>query len=148
MAVQQERKCEGCGLPMTRKSNKGPWPKKCVGCKRSDHLKSREQQYGDPEQTQEEEPAAPEPEEPAQEPLQTAVEPLKGNGWFEVHLQPTGASTDGPDDAQHDLCRMEAHERALDAGLNVRGGWSVFRLRRVEEHEGVVTFVYGAEVRA
>lgn len=127
--------CARCGLPIVRTTNRGPWPKRCADCKAGNGPA----------------PQVPAPEvspDTSQTLRRRDTEPLKGARHHEVHLHPTGASVLGPDDAQHDACRKAAYERAIEAGLKVKGGWTTIRLVRIDSTGDRVAYVYRAEVRS
>lgn len=168
---EKQHLCEDCGLPIVRTTNKGPWPKRCVQCKRTRHLKGRQAHAEGREPTDDEklspEPAAspappasreeeeadervpdePEPQQAQDADAPRRGRPLKGLGWFEYHAHPDNASADGPDDAQHIACRQQAYDAAVSQGLKPRGGWSQFRLLRVDTTGDRVAYVYGSAVR-
>ena len=164
-STQQEHLCEDCGLPIVRSTNKGPWPKRCAECKRTRHAQGRQAHAEGREPTEDElvpaEPKAadspePEPEESGPATAQQVTDaaaprrgrPLKGLGWFEYHAHPDNASADGPDDTQHIACRQAAYDAAVSQGLKPRGGWSQFRLLRVDTTGDRVAYVYGSAVKA
>jgi hypothetical protein len=165
---QQEHLCEDCGLPLVRKNGKGPWPRRCAQCKRKRHTAGRQaiaegreptddeklnpqpavpQNPGESGEPKEQDQQDPEPQQPQDASSPRRGRPLKPLKWFEHTLHPDDASADGPDDAQHIACRQAAYDAAVAQGLTPRGGWSTFRLLRIDTTGEHVGYVYGAVVR-